>query len=305
MIQVLLSLVLVGDLNPNVGTTGFNFLKITPTAREAAMGSTAIGFGDNAFGIWYNPAGLAGTKQRQFGASYISHLAGINSGAASFVMPLAKMALGFGAYYLNGGEMARIDENQIEQGTFTPSCLDINVGGGMKIANSLMLGVTLKAVYSGIDSFWSLGLGANIGVSYDVPNTGLRASLVARNLGLTLKPFVTANEKLPTEFVAGLGYRAGKNLNLALEGLLPVDNNFAARVGAEWWLFKPVCLRAGITTAGADLKAGGGGDILAGLSTGLGVRVPIRKLPLEVDYAFTPMVVLGSAHRVSFRLTLQ
>ena len=76
-------LMLVGEISPNVGTTGFNFLKITPTAREAAMGCVAVGFSDNAAGIWYNPAGITGAVGSQVGLGYIAYAAGVQSGTVS------------------------------------------------------------------------------------------------------------------------------------------------------------------------------------------------------------------------------
>ncbi|MEO0109066.1 MAG: PorV/PorQ family protein [candidate division WOR-3 bacterium] len=302
MSYILLSLMLVGELNPNVGTTGYNFLKIPPTAREAAMGNTGIGLSDHAFALWYNPAGLGAISQRQLGASYISYLAGVNSGAVAFATP-RPIGLGLGIYYVNGGTMSRIDENQIPLGTFTPSCLDFNVAGGTRLAARLALGLGVKALYTGIDTFFALGLAANIGASFDLPVSGLSASLVARNLGITLKPMIDTAERLPMEVALGFGYRAG-TLNLALEAVIPSDNQVAVRAGLDWWLFKYVAVRGGLTTAGSDLKAGTGGDILAGLSTGLGIRSPVRQVPIEVDYSFTPMVLLGNVHRVSVRYTL-
>jgi hypothetical protein len=134
---------------------------------------------------------------------------------------------------------------------------------------------------------------------------GLKASLVARNLGVTVKPFqpnaqTVIRDKLPTEFALGFGYAPASALLLGLEVLKPLDNNLEARLGVEGWIHKYVCLRGGLTTAGSDLKAGSGWDFAAGLSTGLGVR--IRQF--ELDYSFTPMVILDNAHRVSFRYNL-
>jgi hypothetical protein len=299
MISVLIGLVLVSDMNPNVGTSGFNFLKVPPTAREAAMGNVAIGFSDNAFGIWYNPAGLAAQKGRQVGVGYISHVAGVQSGTVAFSAPLPLATVGIGGYYVNSGPMKRTDENGGEYGSFSASYLDLDVAASKRFLG-LAVGLGVKAIYGTIDSFWTLGLGGDLGISYEFPASGLRAGAAARNLGISVKPFRSQNDKLPTDLAVGVGYEPISGLRLGLEAHQPLDNNLDVRLGAEGWLNKYVCLRAGLTTAGGDLKSGGGTDILAGLSAGFGVRWHL----LELDYSFTPMVILGNGHRVSFRISL-
>jgi hypothetical protein len=301
MMSFLLGLVLTADLNPEVGRTGFSFLKVTPTAREAAMGSTGIGLSDNLFGIWCNPAGLAGLSAKQLGVGYISYLGGVQSGAVAFALPADAITTGFGGYYLNSGRMARMDENMIQTGTFSASFLDLNLAGAKRLARRLELGVGVKVVYSGIDTFWTLGLAGNVGASYLLTVNGLRVSAAVRNLGAVLKPLVTKREELPLDIALGIGFQPSPSLALALEAHQPVDNDIEVRLGAEAWVHKYVCARLGITTVGGDLKSGGGSDILAGLSTGLGVKY--RQFVL--DYAFTPMVILGNAHRVSFRYSFE
>jgi hypothetical protein len=61
-----------------------------------------------------------------------------------------------------------------------------------------------------------------------------------------------------------------------------------------------LAVRVGYTTEGLDLQAGGGEDILAGLTTGLG----FRWRGYQLDYCFIPMVELGVAHRLSLAFSL-
>ena len=300
MLAMLLSLTLIGEIGPDVGTTGFNFLKVPPTAREAAMGNAAIGFSDDAFGLWYNPAGIAELTTAQGGLSYISYVAGVQSGALAYVNPMKDKAFGIGAYYINSGAMKRTDDMNTDLGTFTVTYLDVNPAFGWKPMDKLALGAGLKILYSKIDSFWTLGLGADIGVKYTLM-PGLQATFVARNLGTSVKAF----QSQPTS-CHGFWHRVQlcepvSRLRFDLEVHQPLDNKLEVRGGVEAWVWPVVCLRAGITTAGGDLKGGGGSDILAGLSTGLGFRLK----HYELDYAYTPMVLLGNSHRISFRYSFQ
>src|SRR5271157_4954635 len=107
MISLMLGVLLVCGASPDAGTTGFDFLQVAPTAREAAMGDAAIGLCDNSFSIWYNPANIAGQQGRQLGAGYISYPGGVQSGTVAYSAPLSGFGFGIGGYYLNGGSMMR------------------------------------------------------------------------------------------------------------------------------------------------------------------------------------------------------
>lgn len=296
MIGTLLSLALICTQDPSVGTTGFNFLKITPTAREAAMGSAAIGFGDDAFGLWYNPAGLAGQRTSEAGLGYISYVGGVQSGVLSYVTPVKDKTFGLGAYFLNSGAMKRTDDMGDELGTFTTSFLDINGAGAWQLSKALAVGAGLKLIYGGIDSFSSIAVGVDLSAKY-LLTKDLWGSAVVHNLGLTVKAFETQADKLPMDIAVGFGYAPIRDVRLDLELHKPSDNNINVRLGGEAWVTKNICLRAGLTTPSSDLQYGGGSDIAAGISLGLGFKVS----HVVVDYAFTPMIVLGNTHRISLQ----
>ena len=48
-----------------VGTTGFQFLKIGPSARAVAMGESFIALANDASAMYYNPAGLTQLTDRE------------------------------------------------------------------------------------------------------------------------------------------------------------------------------------------------------------------------------------------------
>lgn len=303
-----ISIILLVAVNPEAGTTGFNFLRVTPTAREAAMGNATAGLGNDAFGLWYNPAGLSGVRSRQLGLSYVSYVAGVQSGTVAYVAPSDKFTWGAGGYYLNSGFMKLTSDNPApneDLGSFSCSYLALGAAGSMRLVDELAAGMNLKILYGGIYTYWTLGLAGDVGISYKLPVDGLKAGIAGRNIGLTIKPFggdtfLVVRDRLPTELALGISYAPATPFLLSLEMVKPVDNSLEARLGIEGWLHRYFCLRGGITTRGGELKAGSGWDFAAGLSTGIGVR--FRQF--ELDYAFTPMVILDNAHRLSFRWNL-
>ncbi len=292
------------SIDPNAGTAGFDFLRITPTAAEAAMAGAAIAHSKSPMAFWYSPAHAAGAEYQCALFSYVNYIAGIHIGSAAYSQPLAEdKGIGFGIVYLNSGTMKRTDALGGEHGTFGVSYADINVSGGYRFSEIISLGLGLQGLYGSIDTFFTLGLAGNIGASARIPIEGLEgltAGITARNIGYQAKAFQTGRDPMPVEFAAGLGFQPNPALNLVFDILKPLDNRFQFRAGIEGWAGDMVALRAGYNTFGSDLQSGGGSDILAGFSTGLGIRYR----GYQLDYCFIPMVELGMAHRLSFTLTL-
>jgi long-subunit fatty acid transport protein len=288
-------------IDPNAGTTGFDFLRITPTAREAALGGAAVGTAPSPMGFWFSPAHALSTESPRAHVGYLNYVAGVHIGSAAYSQPVGTdKGVGFGVVYLNSGTMKRTNERGDELGTFGVSFADLNLSGAMRFGEALAVGIGVQGLYGSIDTFFTMGLAGNVGATYRLPVDGLTAGLAVKNLGLQLKAFQTGRDPLPIDFGLGLGYQPNPSLNLALDVHKPIDNRVSVRAGVEGWIADLLALRAGYSSDGIDLKSGGGSDILAGLSTGLGVRYR----GYELDYCFIPMVSLGMAHRISLAFSL-
>jgi hypothetical protein len=299
--QALILLISLIAIDPNAGTTGFDFLKITPTAREAAMGGATVGATPSPMGFWFSPAHALSAESPRAHVGYLNYVAGVHIGSAAYSQPVGTdKGVGFGLVYLNAGTMKRTNERGEELGTFGVSFADLNLSGAMKFGEALAVGVGLQGLYGSIDTFFTMGLAGNVGATYRLPVDGLTAGLAVKNLGLQLKAFQTGRDPLPIDFGLGLGYQPNPSLNLALDVHKPIDNRVSVRAGVEGWIADLLALRAGYSSDGVDLKSGGGSDILAGLSTGLGIRYR----GYELDYCFIPMVSLGMAHRISLAFSL-
>jgi hypothetical protein len=288
-------------IDPNAGTTGFDFLRITPTAREAALGGAAVGTAPDPMGFWFNPTHALSAESPRAHVGYLNYVAGIHIGSAAYSQPVGTdKGVGFGVVYLNSGTMKRTNERGDELGTFGVSFADLNLSGAMRFGEALAVGVGVQGLYGSIDTFFTMGLAGNVGATYRLPVDGLTAGLAVKNLGLELKAFQTSRDPLPIDFGLGLGYQPNPSLNLALDVHKPIDNRVSVRAGVEGWVADLLALRVGYNSDGVDLKSGGGSDILAGLSTGLGIRYR----GYELDYCFIPMVELGVAHRISLAFSL-
>jgi long-subunit fatty acid transport protein len=296
-----LLLLALAAIDPNAGTAGFDFLRIPPTAREAAMGGAAVGGATSPMSFWYSPANSLNAQSPWAQVGYLNYAAGINIGSAAYSQPLsADKGIGFGVVYLNSGTMKRTNELGEELGTFGASFADLSLNGAMRVADGLALGLGLQGLYGSIDTFFSLGLAGNLGAIYALPVQGLSAGLAARNIGYQMKPFQAGRDPMPVDLGVGLTYEPNPSLNLALDVHKPLDDRVNVRFGIEGHIGDVLILRGGYNSAGVDLQSGGGSDILAGVATGLGIRYRSYQL----DYCFIPMVELGIAHRISLSFSL-
>lgn len=297
MTSIVLALTLIA-IDPGAGTTGFDFLQITPTAREAALAGASTAQPDGAFGFYYNPAATGAMTGAQF--TYINYPAGIHLGSAAYTQPLDNTkGIGVGIYYLNSGTMKKTNEQGEELGTFGASFTCLNLSGSYRFISNLLVGAGIAGLYGTIDTFFSVGIVGNIGVTYEPPVPGLRLGFTARNLGAEIKPFGT-RDPMPLELNLGASWQPTPALNLNLNLNKPINNRFNIRAGIEGWVNQFLALRAGYNSLGSDLMVDSGADPLAGFAAGIGVRYNRYQL----DYTFVPMVALGSAHRISFGFSL-
>lgn len=292
------------DANPNAGSTGFTFLKISPSAKNAAMANASIGLQTNidicGFDFLYNPA--ANITASKIGVGYINYLADISLGAIGYsqAQPLSFLSGGgIGITYLNSGQMKRTDEQGNELGAFSVSYLNLNAVGSRNLMNDQMsIGAGIKILYGSIDSFVGLGGAVDIGLRYKI-NPELSAGALAKNIGVEFKAFDTDKDNLPLDLGLGVSYLVSKNIVLALDLHKPADNSLLVNLGGQAWLNDYIALRAGYNSLGKYYKSSTS-DIWSGLSAGLGIKYSRYQL----DYSFTPMSNLGRLHHISLSLVL-
>ncbi|MCX7785312.1 MAG: PorV/PorQ family protein [candidate division WOR-3 bacterium] len=302
MLVIIISLLMNGSLQS--GEAGFNFLKLTPSAKEAAMANTSISVENDkslsGFDFIYNPAQrLTNTS---LGVSYLSLPAGIHYGVISYkrnrLLPFTHSS-GVSLIFLNSGPIKHTNEQGNPLGTFSVSYANLLMGGTVINNNELKVGVNFKLLYGAIEKFYGLGLASDIGVRFLPPVKNLSIGLVIRNLGYQIKPFDTNSDKLPLELGIGSSYKIEDNLSFAWDIRKAIDSPIFFSVGIEGWINKYLALRGGYNSLRRALATGGGSDILAGFAVGLGVKVS----KYQVDYSFTPMLNLGRQHHLSLTLS--
>ena len=272
-----------------IANIGFEYLLVDPVAERVGMGYAFYGDGHN---IYYNPAGIILNDKTSYSFSYLNYIGGTHFGYVDY----ENSTLGAGIRYFYSGKMKKTDPLGQEIGDFSTNFIDLTVGKGLAI-NNILLGFAGKVVYELIDTLYSAGLGVDIGALYFLSQENINLGLAVKNLGTSIKPFISEKELLPYEINLGSIY----NLNQGWVGLdivKPALMNFGVRFGAGYNFTDFLTFRVSYNSLLSQVKTDTGLDFLAGITIGFGVK----KSDINVNYSYTPYFNLGQAHRLTIRI---
>jgi hypothetical protein len=268
-----------------VTTVGFEFLSVDPVAQRVGMGYALHGDG---YDVHYNPGGLAFSDITQYSISYLNYFDGTHFGYLGY----ERRQIGVGLRYFYSGSMKKVDELGQEYGTFGVHHIDINIGKGF-FYKDIGIGVSVKGVYSNIDTLSALGIGADVGAIYRIPDPGIHLGFSVKNIGYGIKAFVEAHETFPYEITLS----AAKILDAGWFGVdlvKPALLDFGVRAGGAYYVNSLLHLKASYSTLLSAIRAEGLG-FLAGFTIGMG----IRKDRIIFNYSYSPYFDLGGGHRIS------
>ena len=194
----------------NAGTTTYNFLKLTNSARVAALGGSVIAIQDNDLNfVFHNPALLSEGMDQNINLNYIDYFAGVNYGYASYAFKEEGIGnFAAGIHYVDYGQFTRYDEYGVYQGTFRASEYALNLIGSRTIIDTfLTVGVNIKPVLSVFEQYTSFGIVMDLGAVYYNPHTLTTVGLVIRNFGTQITTYAGEREKVPFEIQAGFSQR--------------------------------------------------------------------------------------------------
>lgn len=190
------------------GNNTYEFLNLPISARVSALGGNLIPAKDNDLNIsLINPSLLSDSMSNNIALSYINYFADVNYGYVAYAKHIENIGnFSAGVHYLDYGKFIRADEIGNIDGTFGASEMSFNLAFAKSILDTnLTVGVTLKTIYSHLESYTSWGSAIDLGATYVRPSQGFAAAVVVKNMGRQWKPYVEDNrEKLPFEIQIGI-----------------------------------------------------------------------------------------------------
>lgn len=192
------------------GSSTYDFLNLTSSARVNALGGNQVGLIDSAelSLSYYNPALLMPASHNFMTLNYIDYIADIRIGYASY----ARYYEGIGTFsagiqYVNYAKFQEALENgQLTGNTFTASDYALTLIYSRNIWNNFSGGINLKPIYSSYETYTSFGLAADAGISYVDSSGNFSAGLVAKNFGTQFTSYLRNGEKEPLPFDLQFGF---------------------------------------------------------------------------------------------------
>lgn len=283
------------------GSSGLQFLKIAPAAKEASMGEAGVSVTNDVSSIFFNPAGLAYLNKPQVMVSHIRWLAGSTHNAMAVALPYKRVVYGLSLVSLN---IPSFEETTVFEPDGTGRMVhagDISIGIAVarRFTEQLVIGGHIKFVKETLDDYNITNILADIGATYHTGFRDLRLGFSLQHFGPDMK---VVNQTFRTPLVFRLGAAddlvkaENYRLTLTAEIVHPTDNQEWVNTGLELHLFRALSVRAGYRF-NSDVSA---------FSTGIGMMTSQSNFgTLSIDYAFVPTItVFDSVHRFSVRFGL-
>ena len=171
-------------------TTAVPFLQIEPDSRSAGMGMSGVALADNAYAVFWNPAGLGAQTGTEVSFTHAPWLPALGADL-SYEYLVGKYSLGnagtLGAHltYFNLGEQDATDETGFKYATFKSYEISTGLSYGKQVTENLALGTGARLIYSNLTGGINVGsastsagvsVGLDLGMKYRGPELGLGQS---------------------------------------------------------------------------------------------------------------------------------
>ena len=310
--------------NPNLGTSGAQFLKIPVGGRAGAMGGAYIANASDANSLFWNPAGIVNVRSNDLSFSHTALWATIALDHAAYAHTIEGVGtIGVSVTVLSMDRMEITTELEPE-GTgqfFDAQDLSIGASFARRLTEDFSVGVTAKYIQEGIWNEQATGLAFDVGTQYRIGYKDLTIGMSMMNFGgdlrfggrdlnvkydqattidynrLTPAQLSTEDYPLPLAFQVGLAMTAYSaehvSVLLAADVCHPNDNNEQVNAGTEIRLFDILSLRGGYRFGYDTDRA----------TFGAGVEAPLGDARITFDYAYATYSLLPDVSRFSVGIT--
>lgn len=306
--------------NPNLGTSGAQFLKIPISARAAGMGGAYVGICQDATSVFWNPAGIAQVKNHSAHFSHTRWFDTFDVSAASYIYN----AGAFGAFAASVLVLA-MDEMEVTS-EFSPGGtglfydaqdLALGISYGRNLTDRFRVGLTARYIQQRIWNETASGIAFDVGTQYQLAFNNLTLAMSMTNFGPDmrfdgpdLKVTYDDNPNFPNRLVPTrleteayplpLNFEFGIAMDLfdsqfaraivAIDAVHPNDNRERIHFGTEVSFYDRLFFRGGYKLNHDDEQ----------YNLGCGITAFVSGILLGFDYAYSVYDILPDVHRVSF-----
>jgi hypothetical protein len=311
--------------NPNLGSSGAQFLKIPLGANESGMAGAVVALTNDASSVFWNPAGLAKVQGVNLHFSYMKWFDLFTMNAAAVAYNLGDMGvLGASVISFSTGQI-EITTEQSPNGTgqyYDAQDIAIGVTYARYLTTDFNVGVTVKYVNQGIWNENASGFAFDIGTQYALDFQNLTIAMSMTNFGANLQfegsdlevrkqydanfplsrlapaDLRTSSYPLPLSFQVGIGFDIYSSDFIKIIGGIdavhPNDNKERLQFGTQVSAFDRFFVRGGYIY-NHDTQ---------NFSFGAGANVPAGNTIIEFAYSFSNYKILPVVHRISMGLNI-
>jgi len=316
------------------GESTYQFLALTNSARIAALGGNQVAITDSTdLNLpYHNPALLHKEMNNRVLVNYVNYLADINYGYASYSRSYEGIGnFAVGMHYINYGKFREATEQGELTGlNFTAAEYALNFIYSNNYKR-LRYGANLKPILSAFESYRSIGIATDLGISFGSKDSLTNVALVAGNIGTQITTYYNEGdrEKIPFNLQVGISRKLKhapllfsltlQNLsnwklaspgqetrNTDITGYFERDENFGKQImrhtvfGVEILPSNNFVIRAGYNyQRRQELKFDDKASTV-GFSAGFGIKVKRFRL----DYGISRFHLAGSSNLFSLGLNL-
>lgn len=206
------------------GENIYNFLNISSSAKQTALGGNVLTILDNVNQPIWNPSTISNGIDNNLSVNYVNYLADVSITSAAFAHMINRQIGTFhtNITYLNYGKFIGADAMGNETVNFKAYDFMFSLGYSYNILNSdFYIGANVKLINSVIENYSSFGIGSDLAILYSNEYEPFVFTIVVRNLGYQIKAFDSSKEKLPFQIDFGASYKLE---NVPLTWYLTIDN---------------------------------------------------------------------------------
>lgn len=311
-----LALVLLGapvEAQPS-RLAGFDLLRLTPSARGAALAGAYAPAAPSADAALYNPAFLAEAAHGRLAVSALDHVAGLWVGGVAYARHLGPLdgTAALALRHLGYGTFERATPEGTAEGRFGASETALTLAFARPVAPGVQAGGAAHLAVAVLDDASAVALAADVGVAYASPERDVVLAATLRHGGTVLRSLGTTEDRLAPDLRLTLSRRLARvpfRATLTAYDLLGVEPHpdGALRTalrhvafGGELELGSALALRVGLDPRRRDDLATGQRLDLAGVHAGFGLD--LRRVGF--DYAYQAWSSFGGLHHVTVRTRL-
>ncbi|MDR1937293.1 MAG: type IX secretion system protein PorQ [Tannerellaceae bacterium] len=191
------------------GEEVFTFLRYPTSARVNALGGNNVSLVENDPSlVFHNPALAGAEMDGMVNLNYMNFVSDIHLGSALYTKALGETgAWGIGANFISYGNFKQTTAEKLIEGEFSVEDVSLNTFYSRNLSEKWRGGIALKFLYSSLESYSSIGLAVDAGLSYYDSEKEFSAGIVLKHVGAQLKPYYDKRQKLPWDIQLGLSKR--------------------------------------------------------------------------------------------------